>query len=546
MKQHVANFFRSIYGQALLFVIVFACCRWLWMFAFYSGFTGGFEKLASTLGHGKVGGLIAFKPYYSFSIFWGSLLNPVFFIVLFVSGLPFLLYKKYSRGTSFSFTRTERIFFTLVAFLVGWELATYDYNYYLNSAFYFDRIALLVLPFLLYRYPALTIIYLAFSLAYRSQFNFPADGFPLYDKRLLFDLLIACIVYQYCRMFVREYHIPVFYFVLCIVASGYFASGWKKVLISPHGYEWVVYNDPLHLFNNVHLRGWLACSSESVIHSFRGVLENFGAAFQWIILLLELCALLLLQNRRLAICLLGGFFLMHIGIFLFGSMLFWKWMAVDAVLIFILLRRNRSLNGIFTDTKLRWISLAVVLTSVWWLKPIPIGWHDTPVNQFYTYEVIGEDGKVYALDKNEMNPYHQWFQYDHFPYLVDGSVPAISGFGYTNEYSLAEALRNADSSQVAGILEEHSRVNSDTLMKNKYNGFIREYFRNRNAQMETQIVLTTVAPPHHLYSQVCGQQYTGNIRVKKFRVIRNLTFTKDNETQWVASDVINEIEIPSR
>lgn len=529
MKQIAFNFFRSIYGQVVLFILAFAFLRWLWMFSFFNGFLGAYEKLSLT------------NPFHSWSIFFGSFLNPVYVLVLIAGLLPFIIHKKYFPKNVFSYSRMERFFFSVIALVIGWELATYDYNYYLDRAFYFDRILLLLLPFITYRVPQLTILFLSFALVYRAQFNFPVDGFPMFDKRLLFDLLICSIVYQYCRIFIRDFKTPVMFFVLCIVASVYFASGLKKIWISPHGYEWVMNNDPLNLFNNVHLRGWMACASESTLDSFRELLKNFGSVFQWFILLIELGALFLLRYRKFATALLICFFFMHIGIFLFGSMLFWKWMFVDLLLIVILWKYKTGFGEMFSDRRLSWLSVGIIGVSFLWLRPISIGWHDTNVNQFYTYEVVGEDGKIYALDKNEMNPYHQWFQYDQFFFLTPSPTLPVSGFGYTYDYDLAALIQDADSSTFDGLV---APVNFNKGKKKQYDEFIAEYFRNRNRLPDKKFLLDKISPPHHLYSNVCVNPYDDQSPVRTFRVIYNLTYTENNNSHWLMRDVIDEISIP--
>lgn len=539
MRSAAISFFRSTFGHVLLFVVVFAFCKWLWTFSFYGGFIGGYNQLSDKLGLKLDDGI--FNPFHSWSVFFGALINPVYALIIFISLVPFFIHRKYFSHNIISLSQLERIFFSLIAFVIGWELATYDYNYYLDNAFYFDRVLLLLLPGFIYRFPQLIIVFVGFAFAYRAQFNYPVDGFPMFDKRLLFDLLMCGLVFQYCKIFVKDFRIPVVFFLLCIVGSAYFASGLKKITISPHGYEWVMNNDPLHLFNNVHLRGWLACSSEGTINSIRWMLDKFGHVFQWFVLLVELAAIVLLSNRRISISLLACFFVMHLGIFVFGSMLFWKWMAADVLLILLLWKNKNIVAAIFADRKLKWISVLLIGVSFLWLKPIPIGWHDTNVNQYYTYEVVGADGQTYHMDKNEMNPYHQWFQYDQFDFLSPRPSLPVSGFGYTYDYDLASVLQDADS---AFIGELTAPVNFDEEKKAKYEEFIATYFRNRNRRVDREFLLKKIAPPNHLYSEVCDKPYHGQVPVVKFRVVYNLAFTKKNQSHVLIRDTIDEITIP--
>jgi len=539
----MTSFCRSVYGQIFLALLIFSGIHFLGTSVFFKGFLGHFAQLGKMF-LGDTNNWLAGDPFHSFSILLSSLANPVFTLGIVALYIPIAVAKRWCKENPVTYTVAERVFISGVACVLAWELATYDYNYYLDHAFYFDRFALMILAVLLFRFPVLTPLFIAWALVYRAQFNYPVAGFPMFDKRMLFDILMMFVAHRYLRGFIKELSIPFFYLVLCIVASNYFASGWSKIAISPNGFEWIANNNPVDLFNNVHLRGWLGCSSPETIQNFRDFLDTVGPVMQCFVLCVELCAIFLLRKRKVAIALLSLLILMHIGIFVFGSMLFWKWILVDLGLIILLIRERRHMRTFFGNKTLFRLSVVVVLLSFLWLRPAPIGWHDTPFNQYFTYEVETADGKTYGFNKNQMNPYHQWFQFDHFLFLVREPVPPVTGFGYTDDYAVARELRQMDSTILASGIHSSAWNFYDQQLKEKYDGFIRTYFVNRNNRDGESVFLARLSPPHHLYTTMCDKVYDGRSPVRLFRVIFNQAFTDHYGQTSTRTQIVDEIIIP--
>ncbi len=505
---------RSLYAQVAVLLLGFWIVHTVCMSVFFRGFLGNIQNWTGT----DETSFIGETPFHSWSILLRSLLNPIFFGALLLLYVPHFVERK----VKIVYSKAERILLFFFAFIITWELTTYDYNYYLDSAFYFDRLLLLGLCIALFRFPVLTPLFFAFALVYRAQFNYPVAGFPLYDIRLVYDLLIVFSVHHYLRRLLPEFSLKLIYLAVCVVVAEYFWCGIHKILISPHGYEWLTENDPADLFNNVYLRGWLACSSETVVGGLREIIMRYGEIFQWFVFVLELGVIAIFWNRKLAIGWLTGLILMHTGIFIFGSMLFWKWMAIDAAFIVIFIYRREWFTELFVEPKKKMLAIVIVVSAFLWMKPVVIGWHDTPFTQYYTYEVIDVNGNVYEVDKNQMNPYHQWFQYDQFPFLAAPLSLDVSGFGYTSDYELAEKLREPGG-DYQELLQEYGIAKRDTTGEQEYVKFIQEYFRNRNARKNEPIFLTALNPPYHLHTEVCGVPYVGNIEVREFRVTRHET-----------------------
>ena len=84
----------------------------------------------------------------------------------------------------------------------------------------------------------------------------------------------------------------------CEIGADYFMSGIGKILISPHGYEWLLQNKMEYLFMNVHQSGRLSSSTGQQINTISNFLHSFGGAFKIGILFLELAGIFILFRRK--------------------------------------------------------------------------------------------------------------------------------------------------------------------------------------------------------------------------------------------------------
>lgn len=484
------------YLHLFIVLLLFACIQLLSLLIFYNGFTVNFKKILPLLSGGTLTSVLSFVPYYSFSICISSLLHPLFLITLLLLAYPYLKNRK--KLVQQFVPATDRIIVFVSAFILSWELCTYDFNYYLNSAFYFDRILLIIFPFLLFRWPSLSVFFVAIAFVYRSQFNYPVDGFDLFDKRLLFDVLILFVAHAYVQIYVANLKINFLFLVICLVASNYFVTGLSKIAISPHGYEWLFENKLSDFFLNMQQRGWMqnvSIEKQTFIYTF---LNKYSIVLQLIILSIEVGAIVILRNYKFTMALLIGFVTMHLAIFFVAGILFWKWIIID-VMLFVLIIKHRaaSANELFTSASFK-MSIVVILSSFIWLRPYTIGWFDTKLNQFFVYEVEDNNGGKCELNKNEFNPYHQWIQYDKLLFLVNHEVLNVSGFGYTSKYATKSSLDNV-SPETLPDLVAHSGANKfDQKKTDAFKEFLLVCFKNKNLHQNKTHWYNYLCAPNHL------------------------------------------------
>lgn len=520
---------------------LFLVCRLLSLVVFFDGFLTLFARLDHVVSATPT--YLSWQPYQQASIVLGALLHPVFLITLALFYLPLWRKRTALREASFRFSVNERLIVFVAAALLAWELSTYDYNYYLDRALYADRALLVILALLIPRFPLLVPLFVAFAYVYRSQFNYPADGFPLYDKRLLFDLLILFTAHVYARLYLRSYRVSFLFLALCLLAAGYVAGAFMKLVISPHGIEWLLSNNPADLFYNSHLRGWLAGAPDALLDKLGNFFERYGKILQAMAFFIEVSALFILRSRKTGIAVLCALLAMHTGIFLLAGILFWKWMAIDLVLLFCYLyRKGLWMKGLFEAHHYR-ASLVVICLSFAWLQPIPFAWHDTPANQFFTYELEDDEGTIYTLDKNAMNPYHQWFQIDRFLFLVDTPCLPLTGFGYTYKYKIAKDIAQSGPEHFAELSRAKGKIYFQPELRRHYEAFIQTYFRNRNKRLGLNFFPACFMAPLHLYTAETGRVWDGRKPVRRFRVKFNQTYTSHGTTRWLRREVIDDILI---
>lgn len=476
--------------------------------------------------------------FHSPSILTGILLRPLLLVALACIYLLIMLARvRFNYGATHH--NMVRLLVFVPACLLTWEIVTYDTNYFLGSGFFFDRICLIVLTLAIWRWPVLVPFYICYWLVYRAQFNYPLGGFALIDKRVLIEFLLLFTAW---RLGTRFFNMPLRAFLLlvfCIPASHYFYSGLGKIFISPHGYEWVLNNNLNDLFFNAHSRGWAQNLSEESLIKLHGFFNTWSVFLQGCTLLIELAMVLLLWRKRAGIVLLMGCLLMHTAIFLTGSMFFWKWMSIDLLLLLVLLK-PRPLPDLFTPSSFK-LSILLIAFSFAWLKPHFIAWHDTPFNQFFTFEVVDENGRTQVLSRNAFNPFHQFFQLDHLKWLIKTPVLPVTGFGYTQQYALAQQIKKADPEKITELQSKYGKLYYNQQKHGVFVYFIKTFFRHRFLEKHTWWYY--LRAPHHLYSTAIHAQPLSG-RVVQVRIYFEQTWRQNYRLIHLSKKTCEIIDIP--
>jgi hypothetical protein len=143
-----------------------------------------------------------------------------------------------------------------------------------------------------------------------------------------------------------------------------------------------------------------------------------------------------------------------------------------------------------------------------------------------------------------MNPYHQWFQYDDFWFLVNEKHLAVSSFGYTNSYKLYSLINTAGAEEILSLEKEKGRNDFDPIKKKAFEDFIKQFFCVTNGKLGVPWFVY-LRPPHHLHSGTFQRAYSGGDKVRLFRIYLNKTMIVNGAKVSIEKKMMDEILIPS-
>lgn len=475
---------------------------------FYSGFKPNslFSKIYFSLSNQN--------PYESFSFLLTFLASPWTYFAI---ALSFYLFKYCQYKTWFQFEnyKTIRLLIIIPIFILAFHSCFAQYNYFANQYYILEKLIIIILAIATCFRPYLVPLFLAMSLMFQGQFIYPIPGYLLFDKRILFDILIMFIAYGVIN---RKISLPSFFIVfsiLVVIVSNYFYAGISKVWTSPHGYEWVLGKLDYSLIH-VNYKGW-SISKNLIVFA-----EKYGILLQSMALLIELSSILFFLKKRYAYLHIATFLMLHLGIFLMSGCFFWKWVALDFLLVIIIAKVP---NDMFSLQTLK-ISFLAIITCHFWLSPFPVNWHPTKVNQSFAYEIAYDSGEVQQISKQNFAPFDNHFHHGKFHFLIDEKILPIKTFGYTMDYELSHKINLCNISEFETLESSFGQNNYDSIKKLKFATFIKSYFYNYNKNPHKQSFNKFLK---HLYVSK-GTSILTNQKVKSVTVYFIKTIVKDHDS----------------
>lgn len=528
--------------RKLIIVVGFMVVFKILLTLFYDSYYYYFDKIApkwDELVHHKFGLDLYFlklKPYLEPSFFISSFKSPTTYLGVLVFVYLFIHRKKLT-WEKLGVDWPLKLFFILPGILLCWELLTYDFNYYLNHYFLLERVLMLVFLVLVWKHPMYSVWFLMIALLFRAQFDYPIGAFPLFDKKILFDIYLLLISFLCLRtrlLFSKKW---LAYFLLILIASSYFTTGLAKLLISPHGYEWTFQNQLGYLVINGQERGW------TVLDFWIELISNHKIFFQFLVIFLELLTLMILYKRKWAITVLSFCTLLHLVILYLGGVFFWKWIAMDVLMIVYLLY-DKTAKQMFTFSFFK-LSLVTIPFAILWANAYPVAWFDTKFNQTFEYAVVLKNGKEYNASKDLFNPYHQLFYRGKFLYLVNQNEIKITEFGYTFDYPLAEALNKSNRDSLESIRQTYGVNSYNKALDEKHTEFIKTFFQNYNNHLNDNYWRTRLKSPKHIYDKTNPPIYNNQGEIKKVKVYLKETYIENGKLDVLGKKLIKSIIVPN-
>jgi len=473
------------------------------------------------------------------SIITGQLWRyPIIFLFLLGMAVPVLGYNQL-RWTQFENGRSLRLTIFFIALILAWAFATYDYNHFYNQAHYFDRFLLLLFAAFILLHPIFVPFFVFFALIIARQFEFPLGSYSWTDKQVLFDILILFSTLLYVKLLDERVDRYFILLALCLFTANYITSALRKLTLN-----WLVHNDLANLIVASFANGWFPSLPEKTVLQMAQLIHKLSPVLLFLTLIIEFSPIFTFFHHRLAIFILFGTMGLHTIIFLSSGIFFWKWMALALIFIVYLSRlEGEQITAVF-NKKHATLSLILFLLAPIFFRPVYLGWYDTPLNNFYRLEAIGESGTVYEIGRNFMSPYDPIFAQNRFWYL--NNTPLVVGtYGATNILLIANHLEQIDSlAALLALEDEYGQNYYDVAQGKQFEEFIKSYFAHLNENGRKTIPLNYLAAPQHIWSFARENSYQMQEPIKTIQVRLVKTLYHRDQIQTLSDEMIRQIEIP--
>lgn len=436
-----------------------------------------------------------------------------------------------------------RVLATAMAFVLVWAYACLHHNDFFDQSHSLDRWCLLLLAALVPVHPVFVIGALAQAALISHQLDFPLHLTSNTDKRPIFDVLVVVEAALLVRLIAPRLRFTrtVLFIVLVLTAANYFRPGYAKVKIG-----WLAHEDLSLLFLAARDNGWLSGLSDDRVQSLVALLRALWWPLGITTLILELGAFFMLGRRWLAIGLLAGCSLLHVGIFAASGICFWKWVLLNSTLMACLIAMPAAARRDLFERRLFILSLVLIAFSHTLFRPKALGWYDTPLSTVYRFEAVGESDQLYEVAPIDMAPYEFSFAQGRFHFLSEGRS-LMETYGSTHDLPVLEALLAANSREdIMAVVEQHGEKYSDPSQRAAMIRYLERTFAARNRAAGRESFLARLAPPPHKFTSGVTSlpRYDRRERVRRIVVLCTRTWLAPWPPQVVSSQVVLEVEIP--
>jgi hypothetical protein len=332
-----------------------------------------------------------------------------------------------------------------------------------------------------------------------------------------------------------------------LAAIAYVAPGWAKLTVSGSFSltDWLLH-DPLHYYLiTAHAHGWLGWLDREQVAGLAAAIAGLAPVMALFTLVVELGAPLLVLFRRAAIVLLMLAIGMHIGIFAMTGIFFWKWMALDAVMIAWLLSLRRA-----PSTRANWrrIGAMVLLMACFPLYTTPkfLGWLDSNISEGYFFEVVTADGQVYRVNQKDFSPYDITFEQGAFHYINPN--PVIGDLWGNADWDVGmESAALTDPEAARALVQRHGEVKFNEKKAAELDRFLQRFFTHANQRGDSMEWLDWLGPPHHMQVHSGEPAYDFTQPVKRVNVRFYRTFFDGEKINILDDRIVRTVEIaPAR
>lgn len=435
-------------------------------------------------------------------------------IVLARYGALLAPWNAFAEGTSL------RAFVVFVAFILVWLFATMEHNFYLDQGHLLDRGLLVGLLVALWFRPLFVLPLVVLLTTLLWQLVVPSLGGSILAHKLqvLHVLNLFAAAWLLHAVTGARWKTEFVFLCCCIVAGAYVAAALAKFELG-----WLGRAQLFLMPASAYGHGWLDFIGPDGIGEIATWLDLLDGPMQLFVLLVEAGCVLFLVRRWVSIGLLVAVIFFHFGVLALYGFFFWTWILLDAALLGLLLAQPDVLRETGLGLAGLLLSMLLIATAIYWVKPPWLAWFDTGLTYTYRFEAIGESGQRYTLRPGYFAPYDDVFTMTSFRYLSDDHRMLTGAYGVTKSAEIADAIAAARSAEEIFALEESAgRATYSEEKAQRLVRFVSRYLANRNAREERPASGAALKPPMLFISHREGVVDTGSDRVKEI-IVREVT-----------------------
>lgn len=465
-----------------------------------------------------------------YSLLRDDLLITLFFVSTFLIGITYATLEGRRFGV---FEKDGEINYLKPLILIfGIYFYTYDYNFYLNNYHYYDRILLFLLMLLsLWRSyflgPFLIIVYVV-----AFQFNYPF-GYSWTDKLLPLHLLILGYTYVLIKPWLKIEKKIFFYVMLLVTSMYYLLPGFGKLYAG-----WFGHSNLHNIIIGAYVaNGWFGWMDKSSIFSISEFVEQASYLKEIGTLMIECGVVLLLFTYRFQPLLLLGLIGLHLLIFLFTGIFFWKWIVALLLIILLRQRYKQVFHQIVTQYHPAFSATVLLALLVIYNGNINLTWFNTPVSHEFELTAHTDNGEK-NIPAYSLKPFDIQFSQGRFyditqTKFLTGTLSSVK----KDEQHLNSMINTISKDKFLDTLETIGRVEYNTAAYERYREFFDRYVQNRNKENLIESIL-----PIHIWSHLKDNRVELAERDSIFRIntILNMYYyTPHKSLDLIKTDTIH-------
>lgn len=360
----------------------------------------------------------------------------------------------------------------VVVLTIGYS--AYDYNFYWDQWHILDRIGFLILcAATLWNLAFLPLWVLQFSVIV-GQFAYTPLTYSWTDKLPVIQLCYLGALYVPMWMIFRpaRKHLSGIFLAAAMIMWGgfYLSTGLAKIR-----FDWLWQDPTQNLMIGAWLQNnWLGFLDEEHILKLASVVDYTDWILRLFVVIVELGACIFLFHRRLCIGFVASFFAMHLGIFALTGIFFWKWMAIDlGVLYIVSIVKPFDLNVRSGIIGLAFMFAFVLISK----RDIPLGWLDAPMASRFEFRAVTDSGERIEVPPSRFEPYDMPFGQGRF-YFTTERRQLIDCMGSIDSTAVHESIvAAAGKHEIEEVILEHGREVYSSQRSKQLAEFLRQYAR---------------------------------------------------------------------